>query len=225
MIQRLGNELVDEDLVRYDVFRSLVQDGQKADLIDGVIYIASPDTRRSNSINHLVAYLIDGYTAARDIDGFTFISRFSCKITDLRAPEPDVGYVRPERMHLVQDQHMEGGPDIAVEIVSRDSRSRDYGEKRELYLAAGVSEYWIIDPLQQRTEFLALHDGRYQLMPLVDNRVFRCGVIPGFWLNVDWLLARPLPRAYRCLQEILASPAAGKDKPKSPPKKQRKRKG
>ena len=147
------------DLVDYDTYRTLVEDGEKADLIDGVIYMASPDTRRNNTLNLFLANLIDGYTAARDVEGFTILSRFACKLSDYRAPEPDVGYVKPDRLHLVEERQMQGGPDIAIAIVSRDSRTRDYGEKRELYLDAGVTEYWIIDPLQSRVEFLGLGGG------------------------------------------------------------------
>lgn len=98
---------------------------------------------------------------------------------------------------------MRGGPDIAVEIVSRDSRQRDYGEKRQLYAEAGVAEYWIIDPVQHRVEFLRLQEGRYELVPLENNRMFRSQVLPGFWLDVEWLLADQLPNVYRCLQEVL----------------------
>jgi hypothetical protein len=57
---------------------------------------------------------------------------------------------------------------------------------------------------RQRVDFLSLVDGRYELTPLEENRVFRTAVIPGFWLNVDWLLTRKTPAAYHCLQEILA---------------------
>ena len=40
----------DSDLVTVEEFFCLVPDGQKADLIDGVIYMASPDTRRSDRL-------------------------------------------------------------------------------------------------------------------------------------------------------------------------------
>jgi Uma2 family endonuclease len=201
MIQRTP---IANDLVTFDSFVALVGDGQKADSIDGVMYMASPDTKRSNSLTLFLATLLYDFTVARGIDGFAFISRFACKINDLRAPEPEVGYVRPERAHLVHDRHMEGGPDIAVGIVSRESKSRDYGEKRELYESAGVSEYWIVDPIQRRVEFPRLTRGRYEPVPLEDNRIFRSEVIPGFWLDIEWLLAKDVPGAYRCLHKILA---------------------
>lgn len=191
-------------LVDYETYRKLVKDGEKADLIDGVIYMASPDTRLSNTLNGFLYQLISGFIDARDIDGFVFFSRFSCQISEFRAPEPDVGYVRPERRHLVEERHMLGGPDIAVEIVSRDSRQRDYRVKRELYEAAGVTEYWIIDPLKSQALFLGLKEGQYEELPLERNHIFHCAVIPEFWLDVQWLFEQPLPGAYRCLQKILA---------------------
>jgi Uma2 family endonuclease len=201
MIQRRP---VFEDQITFDQFCTLVGDGKKADLIDGGIYMASPDSRRSNNLTGLIYTLIDDYLEARSIPGEVYVTRFAFKLSEVDSPEPDVAYVGPDRLHLVLEGHMEGAPHIAVEIVSRDSRERDYVIKRDLYEAAEVQEYWIVDPLLQRVQFLALVEGRYELMPLERNRIFRSKVIPGFWLDVSWLLEKPVPRAYRCLQEILA---------------------
>ena len=194
---------ITDDLVTFETFCDLVEDGQKADLIDGVIFMASPDSKKANSLNLFLGNLLDGYIGAKEIDGDVFISRYACRINAVRAPEPDVGYVRPERIHLLHETYMDGGPDIAVEIVARDSRTRDYSEKYDLYKAAGVQEYWIIDPLQKRVTFLRLRDGDYEEMAL-DSNIFRSEVLPGFWLNTDWLLSRKVPKAYNCLQLILA---------------------
>ncbi len=135
-----------------------------------------------------------------------FFSGYACRLGEFHAPEPDVGYVRPERVGLVEEGGLRGGPDIAVEVVSRESRHRDYDDKRRLYEEAGVPEYWIIDPIQNRVEFLVLEEGRYRLVPLEQNRLFRSRALSGFWIDVDWLLADPLPPATRCLQAILGEP-------------------
>ena len=192
----------DSDLFTVEEFYCLVPDGQKADLIDGVIYVASPDTRRHDRLGGLLRFLMQGYAEARGL-GEVYGSRFAFELSELCAPEPDVAFVRSERLHLVDERRMVGGPDIAVEIVSRDSRQRDYGEKKQLYAEAGVTDYWIIDPLQKRAEFHCLSAGRYELLPLGHNRIFRSTVLRGFWLDVEWLLAEPLPNAYEKLQEIL----------------------
>jgi Uma2 family endonuclease len=194
---------VADDLVTVEQFYALVSDGQKADLIDGVIYMSSPDSRRANKLTLFLAGLFQGFVEARGIGGDVLFSRFAFRLSDFSAPEPDVAYVRPERAGLVDEGGMRGGPDIAVEVVSRESRHRDYDLKRRLYEEAGVSEYWIVDPIQKRVEFLLLEEGRYQLAPLEQNRLFRSRALPGFWIDVDWLLADPLPPATRCLREIL----------------------
>jgi Uma2 family endonuclease len=199
---------VANDLISVDDFYGLVRDGQKADLIDGVIYMASPDSLRSNDLTGFVHWLIKGFLEARNVGGKAFFSRFACRLSEFDAPEPDVGYVGPDRIGLLEEGGLRGAPDIAVEIVSRESRHRDYGDKRRLYEEAGVAEYWIIDPIQQRVEFLVLGEGRYRLAPLEQNRIFRSKALSGFWIDVEWILADPLPPGMRCLQAILGEPHA-----------------
>lgn len=194
-----------DDSLTVEQFYSFVPDGQKADLIDGVIYMASPDSLRANKLTGFLCWLFRGFLEARGVGGEVVFSRYAFRLGEFNAPEPDVAYVRPERVELVEEGGMRGGPDIAVEIVSRESRNRDYDLKRRLYEEAGVSEYWIIDPIQERVEFLVLEEGRYQLAPLEENRLFRSRALPGFWIDVDWLLADPLPPATRCLREILGT--------------------
>lgn len=193
-----------EDLVTADEFYQLIADGQKADLLDGVIYIASPDSRRSNKLTGFVFYLLEGFVAAKQLGGDVFVNRYAFRLTDIRAPEPDVAYVSAARLHLVDERWMRGGPDVAVEIVARDSRQRDYHEKWQAYLEAQVGEYWLIDPIGRRVEFLQLIDGRYEPIPLDANRIFRSTALPGFWLDIEWLLAPDLPNVYDCLQRIIA---------------------
>jgi len=188
-------------------FFLMVQDGQKADLIDGVIYMASPDTPRNDEIGMFVAALMAMYASARDL-GRVFGSRVSFVLSEQRAPEPDAAFLAKSRLHVVEKTRVIGGPDIAVEIVSRDSRTRDYVEKRRLYEEAGVQEYWLIDPLQRRAEFYRLREGQYSLTAFEHNRIFRSEALAGFWLDVEWLFAEPAPNVYECLQQILAGEPA-----------------
>lgn len=195
-----------EDLVTFDQFCALIPDGQKADLIDGVIYAASPDSKLANEINCFLVSLLQTYISAKRLGGKVYASRFAFQLSEITAPEPDVAYVSPDRMQFVREGRMEGGPDVAVEIVTRDSRDRDYVEKRRKYEEAGVSEYWIIDTIQRRAEFLQLGDDcRYVSARMEENRIFRSRAIQGFWLNVEWLISDEAPDVYDCLQQLLES--------------------
>jgi Uma2 family endonuclease len=46
---------------------------------------------------------------------------------------------------------------LVVEIVSLSTSRRDYVQKRQLYVDAGVAEYWIVDP--ERREIRSVRPG------------------------------------------------------------------
>jgi Uma2 family endonuclease len=106
------------------------------------------------------------FIATRHIDGCCFGFRVAFVVDEWNAPVPDIGYLCPERAKLVTSKCVQGAPDLAVEMVSYDSIERDYELKREMYEAAGVAEYWIIDPIETRAEFLVLRGGRYEAAAL-----------------------------------------------------------
>ncbi|GHU72277.1 hypothetical protein AGMMS49992_07880 [Clostridia bacterium] len=45
--------------------------------------------------------------------------------------------------------YCEGAPDLIIEILSPSTSKRDRFYKRNRYFAAGVREYWIIDPVRE----------------------------------------------------------------------------
>ena len=192
------------DLITVREFYALVEDGQKADLIDGVTYLASPDTLKNDRLTGFLSWLIGGYAEARDL-GEVFGSRFAFVLSPIRAPEPDIAFVGRQRMHLVHEHGMEGGPDVAVEVISTDSARRDRVEKKRLYEDAGVTEYWLIDPLKRRADFFRLAGRRYGLVELEAGHIFHSVALAGFFLDTEWLFATPPPKAGQKLREILAS--------------------
>ena len=73
---------------------------------------------------------------------------------------PDLIVILRARADIVVGGYAEGAPDIAVEILSSD-RNRDLVRKRQLYAAAGVREYWIVDPAADSVTLLEPDDGGY----------------------------------------------------------------
>jgi Uma2 family endonuclease len=189
--------------VTFEEYLRRVPEGDKADLIHGVIYRAALDTFRENRMKVFLASLLEGFLGAKELAGEIFLSRFTFRLSNDCAIEPDVAYVSPMRTHLIHERFVDGGPDIAVEIVSDDSRTRDQNDKRGLYRDAGVTEYWMIDAARRHVELLRLSDGAYVDASLENDRVFRSSALPGFWLNVDWLIGEKLPNTMDCLREIL----------------------
>jgi Uma2 family endonuclease len=82
-------------------------------------------------------------------------------------------------------------PTIAVEFVSagRRDRRRDYVDKRQEYLEAGIPEYWIFDRFQRTlTVIRNLPDGEQeQVIP--ENQTYESSHLPGFEVPLARVLA------------------------------------
>jgi Uma2 family endonuclease len=77
-------------------------------------------------------------------------------------------------------------PEIVIEVVSPSSETRDHVHKRRDYLAAGVKEYWIVDPaLQAMTVLLRAGDVFRERRETV---TYATPLLPGLSLDVARLL-------------------------------------
>jgi Uma2 family endonuclease len=188
----------------FEDFCAISPPKQKADLIDGVIYVASPDNTDADDIFVWLMRLLGDFLEMTGLGGRVFGSRVAFRLGDKNGPESDLAYVRSRRLHLVQRGFVEGPPDVAIEIVSPDSIERDYHQKRELYQKAGVREYWIIDELTHKVTFLRLdRQGEYrEVRPRKGQLHSR--VLPGFWFRPEWLWVETRPSKTEALRQILA---------------------
>jgi Uma2 family endonuclease len=194
-----------QKLYTFEDFCAIIRDDQKADLINGVIYMASPDNTDANDLMCWLGAILLLFICKYKL-GRLFASRVAFRLDDSNGPEPDLGFVATERLHLVQRGYVDGGPDAAFEIVSPESVERDYIAKRQQYEQAGVREYWIIDEVRSRITLLRLgHDGTYKAVR-PRKGVLASTVIAGFWLRPAWLWQDQLPDPDAVLQEILAGP-------------------
>jgi Uma2 family endonuclease len=186
----------------FEEFCLLIKEDQKADLIDGVIYMSSSDNTDANSLFMWLGRLIGDFVEERDL-GAVYGSRVAFRLEEYHSPEPDLAFVRTDRLQIVERGFVDGPPDLAIEIVSPDSVERDYVRKREQYRQAGVPEYWIVDELEQRIVLLRRSaSGAYrEINPR--KGVLHSQALPGFWLRPEWLWQEPRPKKKMVLAEIL----------------------
>lgn len=186
----------------FDDFCAIVSEDQKADLIDGVIYMASPENAEANDLFFWLSGLMSFYVEEKNL-GRVYGSRVALRLNDKNGPEPDIMFVRKQRLHLVEGGHINGPPDLAIEIVSPESVERDYVKKRAQYEEFKISEYWIVDEMLKRLTPLRLGaDGAYRDMDLKDG-VLHSRSLSGFWLRPEWLW-QPRPNRLRTLKKLLA---------------------
>jgi Uma2 family endonuclease len=196
------NRIPSSALYDFDEFCIVVPDGQKADLIDGVIYMASPDNTAAGELFIWLAGLLGDFVEERDL-GKVYGSRIAFRLSKNQSPEPDVAFIRKDQLHRVQFGFVKGPPDLAVEIVSPDSIDRDYKKKFVQYRKAKVAEYWIVDELQHKlTVYVLTPQGQYRPLRLRKG-VLHSQALPGFWLKPQWLWQKPRPKKAAVLAQIL----------------------
>lgn len=107
---------------------------------------------------------------------------FPVRVEGLPAREPDLIVLVGEVAGRLHETYLDGAPEIAVEVVSHESRLRDYEQKTREYHAAGVREYWIIDPAWQRVDVLEWQPEGYRPRPTTPDGTVTSGVLPAFAL-------------------------------------------
>jgi Uma2 family endonuclease len=190
----------------FEDFCALVPDGQKADLIDGVIYMASPDNTDADDLFGWLFAVLSIYVEEKEL-GRIFGSRVAFRLDDRNSPEPDIAFLRIESADRIERGRVEGPPDLAIEIVSPESVERDYKKKRKQYQRFGVSEYWIIDQ-EARVVLLLRRNTRGRFEEAQPRRgKLHSEALPGFWLDPNWLWKMPRPSRLAIVQQLLAGPA------------------
>jgi len=165
----------------------------RAEWVDGEVILLPDVDFEQDQLQGWFLRLIGFFVEEHDLGKITS-SRFFVRMAGPRSRRlPDICFMQKSREHLFGYGHFEGPPDLIVEVVSPDAAERDYVEKFKQYEAAGVREYWIVDPLIQRMEMHELAKGAYRAIPLKGVSL-HSKVLKGLWVKPEWLWKRPLPK-------------------------------
>jgi Uma2 family endonuclease len=180
---------------------------KKAELIEGVVYMAVALRFRSHSEPHgnLIGWL---WTYKIVTPGIELGIEPTVRLDLDNAPQPDaVLLIEPQyggQARLSEDDYIEGAPELVAEIAA-SSAAIDLGDKKRAYRRNGVKEYIVWQVFEQRLDWFSLQDGDYVPLPTDPNGIIRSQVFPGLWLAVDEMLAGNMARVLAVLQEGLAS--------------------
>lgn len=162
--------------------------------VEGTVIDMSPVTFIHERLTRYLNSLFDAYFEINPI-GIALSAPFVMQLDATHSRrEPDLQIVLNANPGHRSDTAMIGPADICIEVVSQESVKRDYGDKFSEYEAAGVQEYWIIDPLRKGAQIYRLNDeGRYSLHLPDANGDYETPLLPRLVVHIPTLWTDPLP--------------------------------
>ncbi len=181
---------------------------KKAELIEGVVYMAAALRFRSHGQPHgnLIIWL-GNYKVVTP--GLELADNTTVRLDLDNEPQPDVAlFVDPAlggQVQISEDDYIEGAPELIAEVAA-SSASYDLGDKKKAYRRNGVQEYIVWQMFENKLDWFVLQNDEYvELNPDADG-VIRSRQFPGLWLAVEALLTGDMVQVLAVLQQGLAAP-------------------
>ena len=133
----------------------LPEDGNKYELVRGELFVTPAPGVEHEEIAARLSAILTPYVQA---EGLGYVQRPRAIVRyEGSEVEPDllVRARHPNPKGSDRDWNTAPVPVLVVEILSPCTRNRDRVQKKELYLDAGVGEYWIVDPEERMITVVA----------------------------------------------------------------------
>lgn len=189
------------ELLSADEFLEWLEPGKHADLIDGEIEMHSPVSIRHARLTNFVDRLLSQYIERRHL-GELFREVVAVKLSSRNVFLPDLAFYATDRLDVVRENHIDGAPDLVVEVLNPQTGERDIGVKFAEYEQHGVGEYWILDPRTLAHRFYA-REGELLVEFAHNEARIPSRVITDLVLKRSWLNPKQPPAIDACLAEML----------------------
>lgn len=157
-------------------------DGTRYELYDGrPVALASPSDVHQR-ISMALSVQLGSYLMGKKCS--VYAAPFDVRIFEKHGDSPeDVDTVLQPDLMVVCDpdkvdrRGVHGAPDLVIEILSPATAQYDRLIKFNLYLRAGVREYWIVDPAARMVSVHTLADGHYRTAAYGTDAAVRVGIL------------------------------------------------
>jgi Uma2 family endonuclease len=179
----------------------------KAELIKGIVYMASPVRVNKHGKPHAAMMSILGIyqMSTKGVDLFDNVTYI---VSDYYEPQPDtvlrINENNGGKSWINDDDYLEGSPELIVEI-SSSTASYDLHDKLEIYEKKGVQEYIVWRVLDGQIDWFCLEKGKYQRLAPNKQGIIESKVFAGLRLNVKAILEDNLQKVLSDLQKGLQS--------------------
>jgi Uma2 family endonuclease len=175
---------------------------KKAELIEGIVYMASPLRFEPHAEPHANLMIWLG-TYKIVTPGVRLGDNPTVRLDLDNEPQPDaVLFIDAEyggQTHLSDDGYIEGAPELVVEIAA-STASIDLRDKKRVYRRNGVKEYLVWQTLDRRLDWFFWQDGEYVSLTPDRDGIICSRIFPGLWLSVPAMLNQDMLQVLATLQ-------------------------
>lgn len=161
-------------------------EGQRAELLDGQMYMMAPPSRMHQEIVGELFGIIRDYIKSNNGKCKPYIAPFAVFLNKdaYTYVEPDISVICDSSK--LNEKGCQGAPDWVIEIVSPGSQRMDYMIKLAKYQTSGVREYWIVD--QQKNRIMVYDFEREDMNEYTFSESVKVGIYEDFEIDFSKVL-------------------------------------
>ena len=184
--------------------RYIASNIKKAELIEGIVHVASPLRFTSHGKPHsnIITWL---GTYQASITGLEVGIEPTVRLDDDNEPQPDAVLFRVDGNAKIDDDgYISGAPELIAEIAA-STVSYDLHSKKRTYERNGVKEYIVWRTLDRQIDWFILENGKYTRLESDQSGIIRSQEFLGLWLNVNAILNNDMSSVLKTLQTGIAN--------------------
>ena len=163
----------------------------KAELIEGLVYMAAALRLKSHGLpHHRLNHWLGNYSVS--VPGTIIGDAISVQLDDDNEPQPDIVLIWDSdhggQTSITDDDYIAGPPELVAEI-SASTVSIDLGAKKRAYERNGIQEYLVWRVLDEQFDWFVLENEQYVDLDADTDGITRSRIFPGLWLDRAALLA------------------------------------
>jgi Uma2 family endonuclease len=156
--------------------------------IDGMVYMSPSPSTAHQRISRKLLIQLDHYLTGKTCE--VFHAPFDIELKADNSEEakvviPDLSVIC-DKSGFTESRYI-GVPTLIVEILSPSNQSHDLITKLNLYMKAGVKEYWIVNPMLHSVTVYSLNEeGLYEQHDIkTEGGMIKSKILDGFSVDVN----------------------------------------
>ena len=138
-------------------------DNGNYELINGnLVFIPSPTPLHQDVVTELAA-LLRVFSKTNDL-GKVFTAPLDTTFDETNTFQPDILFIKKDRVHIIGAKKIEGAPDFVIEILSEGNAPKEMAFKKYIYETFMVREYWVVNLKKMTIVQYLNEEGEFQKM-------------------------------------------------------------